>query len=220
MKKSEVEQGLSEEEQVRLKSFIHSCPDAMDFHGALGLLTGVCSAPSTLMPSQWLPVMLGEVIYDSMEEAQEINGLIMRLYNQVNQSLNDKAHKLPAASLDEEQLGDWCHGYLEASRLDGTWGNDEAALNHLLPFGVLSGMFELEGETDDQGNIIEDDSAHRSRYSKTLPALVAKIHDYWTRWRRDQMSRSSPSQPQLQKIGRNEPCPCGSGQKYKKCCGR
>ena len=23
-----------------------------------------------------------------------------------------------------------------------------------------------------------------------------------------------------QKIGRNEPCPCGSGKKYKKCCGR
>ena len=22
-----------------------------------------------------------------------------------------------------------------------------------------------------------------------------------------------------QKIGRNEPCPCGSGKKYKKCCG-
>jgi uncharacterized protein YecA (UPF0149 family) len=21
------------------------------------------------------------------------------------------------------------------------------------------------------------------------------------------------------KVGRNEPCPCGSGQKYKKCCG-
>ena len=24
----------------------------------------------------------------------------------------------------------------------------------------------------------------------------------------------------LKKIGRNEPCPCGSGKKYKKCCGR
>ncbi|WP_207670523.1 SEC-C metal-binding domain-containing protein [Haloimpatiens lingqiaonensis] len=23
-----------------------------------------------------------------------------------------------------------------------------------------------------------------------------------------------------QKIGRNEPCPCGSGKKYKKCCGK
>jgi len=26
--------------------------------------------------------------------------------------------------------------------------------------------------------------------------------------------------PSVQKIGRNDPCPCGSGKKYKKCCGR
>ncbi len=25
---------------------------------------------------------------------------------------------------------------------------------------------------------------------------------------------------QKQKIGRNDPCPCGSGKKYKKCCGK
>jgi len=32
---------------------------------------------------------------------------------------------------------------------------------------------------------------------------------------------SGPSQPVTRgkKIGRNEPCPCGSGKKYKKCCG-
>ena len=24
----------------------------------------------------------------------------------------------------------------------------------------------------------------------------------------------------VKKIGRNDPCPCGSGKKYKKCCGR
>ena len=24
---------------------------------------------------------------------------------------------------------------------------------------------------------------------------------------------------QVSKVGRNDPCPCGSGQKYKKCCG-
>jgi len=34
-----------------------------------------------------------------------------------------------------------------------------------------------------------------------------------------------PSQPATavregRKVGRNEPCPCGSGKKYKKCCGR
>lgn len=28
-----------------------------------------------------------------------------------------------------------------------------------------------------------------------------------------------PALPKLSKIGRNEPCPCGSGKKYKKCCG-
>jgi len=29
----------------------------------------------------------------------------------------------------------------------------------------------------------------------------------------------SPAQPlEVQKVGRNDPCPCGSGKKYKKCC--
>lgn len=29
-----------------------------------------------------------------------------------------------------------------------------------------------------------------------------------------------PYRRETPKIGRNEPCPCGSGKKYKKCCGR
>lgn len=29
-----------------------------------------------------------------------------------------------------------------------------------------------------------------------------------------------PRSPAKQKVGRNDPCPCGSGKKYKKCCGR
>ena len=33
-------------------------------------------------------------------------------------------------------------------------------------------------------------------------------------------SKPSQVQPKSKKIGRNEPCPCGSGKKYKKCCGR
>jgi len=32
--------------------------------------------------------------------------------------------------------------------------------------------------------------------------------------------RSKPIQKNVPKVGRNEPCPCGSGKKYKKCCGR
>jgi preprotein translocase subunit SecA len=29
-----------------------------------------------------------------------------------------------------------------------------------------------------------------------------------------------PAKPSQPKVGRNDPCPCGSGKKYKKCCGR
>jgi len=32
--------------------------------------------------------------------------------------------------------------------------------------------------------------------------------------------RKKPAKRSTQKIGRNAPCPCGSGKKYKKCCGR
>jgi len=32
--------------------------------------------------------------------------------------------------------------------------------------------------------------------------------------------RRQPQGAAGKKIGRNDPCPCGSGKKYKKCCGR
>ena len=32
-------------------------------------------------------------------------------------------------------------------------------------------------------------------------------------------SRPAPVRQQVAKVGRNDPCPCGSGRKYKKCCG-
>ncbi|HHX50949.1 MAG TPA: hypothetical protein GX711_05890, partial [Clostridia bacterium] len=35
-------------------------------------------------------------------------------------------------------------------------------------------------------------------------------------------SEEKPRQPvrKAREVGRNDPCPCGSGKKYKKCCGR
>ncbi len=34
------------------------------------------------------------------------------------------------------------------------------------------------------------------------------------------MEKTEPIRRSAPKVGRNEPCPCGSGKKYKKCCGR
>jgi hypothetical protein len=36
----------------------------------------------------------------------------------------------------------------------------------------------------------------------------------------DSYSRQVPFQHSEQRVGRNDPCPCGSGKKFKKCCGR
>ncbi|MFQ6019756.1 MAG: SEC-C metal-binding domain-containing protein, partial [Dehalococcoidia bacterium] len=33
------------------------------------------------------------------------------------------------------------------------------------------------------------------------------------------LARASPTTSSARKVGRNDPCPCGSGRKYKKCCG-
>lgn len=42
------------------------------------------------------------------------------------------------------------------------------------------------------------------------------------RWfyRSGEVTPLSPSTTKPQKVGRNSPCPCGSGKKYKRCCGR
>ena len=34
------------------------------------------------------------------------------------------------------------------------------------------------------------------------------------------VQKEMPYQREAPKIGRNDPCPCGSGKKYKKCCGK
>ena len=34
------------------------------------------------------------------------------------------------------------------------------------------------------------------------------------------VQKQAPFKREIQKVGRNEPCPCGSGKKYKLCCGK
>ena len=47
-----------------------------------------------------------------------------------------------------------------------------------------------------------------------------KIFDEETRKRLYREQKQSGTIRKAKKIGRNDPCPCGSGKKYKKCCGR
>ena len=39
-------------------------------------------------------------------------------------------------------------------------------------------------------------------------------------WRMEPETVQQPYVRSVPKVGRNDPCPCGSGKKYKKCCGK
>ena len=45
---------------------------------------------------------------------------------------------------------------------------------------------------------------------------VAKV----TGTNKDTSVKKKPVERKVEKIGRNDPCPCGSGKKYKHCCGK
>jgi len=47
------------------------------------------------------------------------------------------------------------------------------------------------------------------------------IHSEYTPLEKKSPKEQAPStKPSVKKVGRNQPCPCGSGKKYKKCCGK
>jgi uncharacterized protein len=47
---------------------------------------------------------------------------------------------------------------------------------------------------------------------------VVDMYFHWLEIRHAQFGRE-PATPPKTKVGRNELCPCGSGLKFKKCCG-
>lgn len=59
----------------------------------------------------------------------------------------------------------------------------------------------------------------RADWLYELP-MWEEIFDQETRHRLFLEQRKSGTVVTGKKVGRNDPCPCGSGKKYKKCCGR
>ena len=58
----------------------------------------------------------------------------------------------------------------------------------------------------------------KAKWLYTLPEWddiysAEKCREIREKWRLDKQAVSN-------KVGRNDPCPCGSGKKYKKCCGK
>jgi uncharacterized protein YecA (UPF0149 family) len=81
----------------------------------------------------------------------------------------------------------------------------------------------VKSDTIDVGSQISD-----SNFISMLPEAVVCIQEYalaiqdainnYAETQTKSFTQSSPLR--VEKIGRNDPCSCGSGKKYKKCCGK
>ena len=63
--------------------------------------------------------------------------------------------------------------------------------------------------------------AQREALPSKLAAIIAAIYRFRLPSYREPVGERAVATVQRQhpKVGRNDPCPCGSGKKFKKCCG-
>lgn len=207
-----------------------------------GFLTAIISGPDMIMPSEWMPAIWGSEEdapeWESEEEVSRFIQITMGMMNSNADTLIEQPDDFEAMFLMDIHEGKpvqvvslWCYGYMRAVGMRAqSWMNlpedIQQHLGRIAMFGSETGeeaLMQLPEETVD--NLQE----------KIEPAARA-IHAYWLQQRahlapasRRGSSRSMPAAMpmgqvlpfvrQQPKIGPNAPCPCGSGKKYKKCCG-
>jgi uncharacterized protein len=158
----------------------------------VGFLTGVCTGPDAIAPAVWIPEIVPQGAFDDDPTARAKVDTLARLYGAVGETLRTTPEIIcPEPDKPAQDAIDFCSGYVRGARMHATWLGDEAATAKLAPFEVLA-KENVEAERE------------------LLGSYVAGLHAYWQSKR--QVVHATP------KVGRNDPCPCGSGKKHKKCC--
>ena len=80
---------------------------------------------------------------------------------------------------------------------------------------------EKGGPDDDEGYVafVAHYSANGQTCEHREKSYFRKIDGDW-RFIDGEIEKAKPFHREEPKVGRNDPCPCGSGKKYKKCCGK
>lgn len=224
-------QGLSEAQIEQLAQRLAAYRGALSLESVDGLFCALIAAPQLILPSDYLPVILGdspEGAFESMADAQEAMGLLMRYWNAIAADFEQESIHL-AYVLEPGTDGilgrDWARGYMRGTRLspqgwNRIFGDDREGLVLTIP--VVAGEVDPDWprtpltpkKSDENLQHMLAGAARAYRYFKpdrlaqTGASIAARAPRPVT------FERESP------KIGRNDPCPCGSGKKYKKCCGR
>lgn len=212
----------------------------MSYCECCGFLFAIACAPELVQPSEWMPLVFHDqdAAYDSLEQARDILPLLMALYNHVNQQVFAGSPALPANcavhneathNLEEDApLGQWARGFLAGHQwLSELW--DEYVPDALSEeLGSLLMVLSFFASRQLAEAFYRETDAGRGTFAQMCQLMVRLLPDAQTDYAR--MGRSIATVLQEQRnaehtparrirIGRNDPCPCGSGRKYKKCCG-
>jgi len=222
---------------VDLKAFLTGASkpeDALSYGELEGFLFAVVAAPDTVPPSDWIPVVFGEQgpPFESESQARSLMGDLMALHNKLNADVLANTIELPedcrfrddalSNLSDDAPVGQWCRGFIRGhSWLEESWDetvpdelDDElGALLMTMSFFASPRLAEryLAECSDTEKSLVDLAEIFREAFPDAMAGyahLGRSIH---------QALMNQPSQ-RAEKVGRNDPCPCGSGKKYKKCC--
>jgi yecA family protein len=130
--------------------------------------------------------------------------LLLRHWNTIATRLDGQyPHEPYLDEFDERGAVDWGAGFLLA--VDGARPSWRKLFRDEDAYEAANGMMSLCYCMAEEDVLTED---QREELIETIPERLAAIRA--ARMRRAPVRTS--------KVGRNEPCPCGSGRKFKQCC--
>lgn len=200
----------------------------MNLYQLDGFLTCLLVGPETIPPSQWIPEIWGEakdddMMWDPMEEAERVLGLIMGYYNMIAKALQRNPKNVIPRMFEKtatENSGwhveDWCNGFFSGIGLDyDSWQplleseDNKTIIAPLFMFTTEIGKTTLEEDEEFQ-------TFTKDKWEDAFRYVIGNVHEFWLPYRKD--LHAATTQAVSQQVGRNDPCPCGSGKKYKRCC--
>ncbi len=203
-----------------------------------GFLFAVCCAPEMTTVSDWLPLIFnGEAAgYADEAEANLVMGGIMAAYNEVNDGVISAEPCLPAwlevlsppmeNFADDAPLTYWARGFLVGHDwLSEVWDHYlldemEAELAACLMAQTFFSGKELAEAYASEGRDVPmplENLAEMTVDGLDM-AMASYAHMGRSIYLALQQQAQTPFEREADKVGRNDPCPCGSGKKFKRCC--
>lgn len=203
--------------------------DAMIVEELDGFLAALACAPEPVGADDYLPVVFG-LERDAVEPprgkaAPDELALLVRRHALAVAAALAAGEFAPVLAHDEQGAPDgsaWAVGFLRAvETAPESW---DAMLAEKEFGDALDAIDALAATLDDKPGVRPLPRREREVLIDAMIADVGDIHEFFRPYRQagttPKALRVATVRREKPKVGRNGPCPCGSGRKYKVCCGR